>query len=477
MKMSAYKRKIEVLKNDPVNESEIKSILGISHYKELKIMAEKENRTVNQYIKLKIALNMKQPKTKISTKDVTFGNSKPVPFQRWYPYIEGYSPSFVLSLIDSYCPDAHIIYEPFAGTGTTIFASDMRGKNTLYSEINPVLRFLIKTKIEILTLPMDERKALAASIRDLSESLFDKMKDFKPSQDLSKNYDLSFGKSVYFPSDQLDHILKIRSYIDKLYDKKKNILADVLSVATIAILIPVSYLKKQGDVRFKTTKELETQMQYIKDVLPQKLIDISEDIENADFSLSCQHDMVKENAKEIGDVETPMIDAVITSPPYLNGTNYFRNTKLELWFLRYLHSDADLRMFRDEALTSGINDVKSEYRSKELLFTSKLFDETEKVLIAKAYDKRIPLMARCYFNEMYELFSGLTKHLNQDAKILIDLGDSIFSNVHIKTDYILVEILNDLGYALTNREILRQRRSRNGELLSQVLLSFTYNKV
>ena len=86
-------------------------------------------------------------------------------------------------------------------------------------------------------------------------------------------------------------------------------------------------------------------------------------------------------------------------------------------------------------------------------------------------------MARCYFNEMYELFSGLTKHLNQDAKILIDLGDSIFSNVHIKTDYILVEILNDLGYALTNREILRQRRSRNGELLSQVLLSFTYNKV
>lgn len=59
----------------PMSSIEIKSILGISHYKELKIMAEKENRTVNQYIKFKIALNMKQPKTKISTKDVKFFSS------------------------------------------------------------------------------------------------------------------------------------------------------------------------------------------------------------------------------------------------------------------------------------------------------------------------------------------------------------------------------------------------------------------
>ena len=55
-------------------------------------------------------------------------------------------------------------------------------------------------------------------------------------------------------------------------------------------------------------------------------------------------------------MRTP-VDAIITSPPYLNGTNYFRNTKVELWFLRELSGKAGLRILRDAAITSGINDV------------------------------------------------------------------------------------------------------------------------
>ena len=47
--------------------------------------------------------------------------------------------------------------------------------------------------------------------------------------------------------------------------------------------------------------------------------------------------------------------------------------------------------------------------------------------------------------------------------------------VHIKTDIILAEVLKDLGYKLKDRIVLRQRRSRNGELLSQVLLVMKYN--
>jgi DNA modification methylase len=170
------------------------------------------------------------------------------------------------------------------------------------------------------------------------------------------------------------------------------------------------------------------------------------------------------------------IDAVITSPPYLNGTNYFRNTKLELWFLSYLKTEDDLRLYRDEALTSGINDVKQEYSKQVNNMSSPLLDQTMELLDKQAYDRRIPLMARCYFKEMQEVFHGLTKNLNDGADILVDLGDSIFSNVHIKTDLILLEIIAPLGFKLKSREILRQRRSRNGALLSQVLLVIKYKE-
>ncbi len=411
----------------------------------------------------------------ISAFDVTFKNSKNVPFQRWYPYIEGYSPNFVLSLIDKYCKDATLIYEPFAGTGTTLFASDMKGINTVYSEVNPLLRFLIDTKVSIMSLPENDRMGIVSELKELIPNILTNANNCIPSETLNQAYNNAFGNSVYFPDDQYNLILKLRTYIDIKYSNNQKLLADLLAIAVFSSLLSVSYLKKQGDVRFKTEAERSHQ-EYLIDVLPVKLELIADDIANLNVSMWKKHTLICENAKNIGSVSLDdKITAVITSPPYLNGTNYFRNTKLELWFLGYIKTDKDLRHFRDEALTSGINDVKASYSIDCEQLNSKTLTKTLLELDSKAYDRRIPLMARCYFNEMLQLFNGLIDKLKDDSYILIDLGDSIFSNVHIKTDIILAEVLKDIGYDLKERIILRQRRSRNGKLLSQVLLVMKYN--
>lgn len=410
----------------------------------------------------------------ISAFDVTFKNSKNVPFQRWYPYIEGYSPNFVLNLIDKYCKNATLIYEPFAGTGTTLFASDMEGINTIYSEVNPLLRFLIDSKITIMSLSEKERTDLASELKALIPNVLEEADKSTPSEELSQSYKNAFGNSVYFPDDQYTLILKLRTYIDTKYNSNQKLLADLLTIAVFSSLLSVSYLKKQGDVRFKTEAERAHQ-EYLVDVLPSKLEIMVEDLQNLNYTMVSKHTLVCENAKNIGSASLEdKVSAVITSPPYLNGTNYFRNTKLELWFLGFIKTDTDLRHFRDEALTSGINDVKASYSEDCEQLKSKTLTSTLIELDSKAYDKRIPLMARCYFNEMIQLFSGLSNKLEDGAYILVDLGDSIFSNVHIKTDIILAEVLKDLGYKLKDRIVLRQRRSRNGKLISQVLLVIKY---
>ena len=454
---------------------ELHKVIGECSYIKLKNAATKENRSVNQYIKLilksKYGMGMKQFKVK----DVTFSNSKNVPFQRWYPYIEGYSPSFVKDIINIYCKNPKLIYEPFAGTGTTLLASDQLGFNTVYSEVNPLLRFLIEAKITVMSMQKDERILLSERLLACSQNIISKSKKLKPSKDLSENYKTIFGESVYFNNEQFEIILKLRKFIDLEYKKGEKIFADLLSVAVFSCLLSVSYLKKQGDVRFKTEAEKIKEIRYMEVELPQKLKIIAEDVANCDYSISQSHKLVIDNAKNIGSAPKQEISDVITSPPYLNGTNYFRNTKLELWFLRFIKSEKDLRHYRDSALTSGINDVKKEYSTNKTNFKSKLLDKTLAELEIKAYDKRIPLMAKCYFQEMYQLFNGLKIHLKNESNILIDLGDSIFSGVHIRTDYILIDVLQELGYSFKERVILRERRSRNGELLSQVLLSFKYN--
>jgi DNA modification methylase len=75
---------------------------------------------------------------------------------------------------------------------------------------------------------------------------------------------------------------------------------------------------------------------------------------------------------------------------------------------------------------------------------------------------------------MFQVFNNVKKHLQENAKVLIDIGDSIFCDVHVKTDKILIEILQSIGYELIETKLLRKRRSKNNEILSQVLIAFNY---
>jgi DNA modification methylase len=455
---------------------EIKELIGIKTYKQLALFAENQDRSINQVIKRLIKQNLSDIDSVegMTKNDVTFIKSKEIPFQRWYPYIEGYSLDFVKSLISNYDIKDTLIYEPFAGTGTTIFAADNLGLTTVYSEVNPLLQYLIQTKTIILKAKEQQRTKLSTSLKDMSNNILLSLDKFEEDKSLSESYKLLFADSQYFSKEALSIILKLRSYIDivKLEDE---ILSDLITVAVLSCLLPVSYLKKNGDVRFKTQKEIEKELKTFEEILPQKINDIAEDVLNFDYTIKNKHELILSNAKNIGRVNDLQIGAIITSPPYLNGTNYFRNTKIELWFLRYLQYENDLRLFRDQALTSGINDVKKEYAhingldisSKSEILKSTLIDLNE-----KAYDSRIPIMAKSYFEEMYRIFYDSKQHLIPNAKVLIDIGDSIFCGVHIKTDEILIELLTGLNYKLIDNKILRKRRSRNKEILTQSLLVF-----
>lgn len=459
---------------------EIKELIGIETFKQLSLFADKEERSINQTVKRLIKQNLPEVENKkgLTKRDVTFVNSKTIPFQRWYPYIEGYSPDFIETLIEDYNISDFLIYEPFAGTGTTIFASDKFGLSTVYTEVNPLLQFLIETKKQILKANEPTRMKLSKDLYSISDSITTNLDNFNEDETLRETLKIIATKKPYFSNYTLSQVLKLRSYID-IVSLENKLLANALSLAVMSVLLQVSFLKKAGDVRFKTKKDIAKGIDSLKDVLPNKIKEIAEDVANMDNKLIREHELILSNAKNIGKINRLSIGAIITSPPYLNGTNYFRNTKIELWFLRFIVNKNDLRIFRDKALTSGINDVRLSGRSKEdldILSKSEILTETLTKLQENAYDDRIPVMALHYFKEMYSIFKDCRKHLISNAKVLIDIGDSIFGGVHIQTDKILIEILNYLGYKTIDYKILRKRRSRNQQLLSQSLLVFEFDK-
>jgi len=459
---------------------EIRKALDVQTLEDLQDYATKQNLPVNRYCIRTLKKEVGSTRNGKNTKQLplfgldpihtTFKGGKKLPLQSWYPYLEGYSPDFVKYIIENYThKNAKVIYDPFSGSGTTPIVASSLGYSSIYSEVNPLLQFLVRIKAKARN--VKKKETLAVELERILENIEKNILSNEENQELKKTYTQTFKGSKFFNDIIYSQILKTKTYINNIYFK--NVLvAELITIAALCSLIESSLLKRQGDLRFRKGKELEgiDRINFIEN-LKSNLSRMIKDVRIIDKSIEPY--LITEDARSVGKLPPLKIDAVITSPPYLNGTNYFRNTKLELWFLGYLKSDKDLNNFRRLAVTAGINDVSLNIEKK--IKNTKL-ENLLKMLQKKAYDKRIPKMVHDYFADMLIIFQGIQKHLSRRAVLAIDLGDSIYGGVHVKTDEILISILQNIGYKFKKSITLRKRISNNGQELKQVLLIFNYEK-
>lgn len=397
----------------------------------------------------------------------TFNGGRHEPLHEWYPWLEGYSPAFVESVIGSYCPKAKCVFDPFGGTGTTPLTVSRLGKRAYFSEINPVLQFLTATKVIALQFRDKERADLSTGIRSLADTLNERIDGSRQDEHLRQSYEEVFGASEFFCRDAFEDVLRCRTLIDDI-GCTAPFTARFLTIAVLRSLIPSSRLIRRGDLRFKTEKEVARGRVELRHEVRETLHVIARDIEDLS-PIDESPILLLENSKNLDRIPALSVDAVITSPPYLNGTNYFRNTKVELWFLRCLKEQEDLARFRFGSMTVGINDVTV---GKPIGDMPSCATPVLKALEVSAYDVRIPRMVACFASEMHAILQALARHTRKDGTIVIDIGDSAYAGVHVPTDRFMTESLDAAGFDLNDELVLRQRYSRSQMKLTQKLLVF-----
>jgi len=403
--------------------------------------------------------------------DATFRDSSEAPLHSWFPYLEGYSPRFVERVRHEYLRDAQRIIEPFAGSGTTPIVLGQSGIQCAFSEANPAMVFIAETKLAVLLLDEPARKLLARSLTSLAAKLPQRVAAATTDEGLRSSYATTFGASVFFDEPALDAVLRLRTVNDEI-TAKDRLLGDCFAVAVLSSLIPSSKLKRAGDLRYRTPKELAAGLPHPVDQTSRRLVAQAEDLVQSE-PLKAESRFACATAGTLHEHVGDGWDGVITSPPYLNGTNYIRNARLELWYLRHLGENADLRRLRDRVITSGINDVHAQTRWAPV---TPGVERVVRAIEANAYDSRIAKMVGGYFHDMAAVFSSLGACLRPGGRMCIDIGDSIYNRVHVPTDDLLVEVAESLGYKTVERVHLRKRISKGGEAVRQQLLVFERSK-
>lgn len=400
----------------------------------------------------------------------TYRNGHGEPLHDWFPLLEGYSSRFVKAVLQTYSPRARKIFDPFSGTGSTPLTAASIGLVGYYCEINPALQFVTGTKYKIMQLPDNKmRREIAEKVQDIAFTIGFQLGNHNPNEHIRGTYYSTFNGSKFFDDDVFEDILRLRSFSDDLL-AHSPLLGQIIVVAILASLVSSSLMVRRGDLRYRRPEELEVNRVSIRSEVSRRLQEMA--LEIAELrQIRGEAILVAEDAQSLAKLPGLDIECVITSPPYLNGTNYFRNTKLELWFLRALCKPADLAMWRSKSLTAGINDVTQAKCDRP--YPEDVNDVIEDIKLS-AYDNRIPLMVSSYFRELDQFFNTLSCQLVPGAIVAIDIGDSRYGGVHVETDKLLSKLLTRRGYQELNSRTLRVRKSRDGGVLKQTLLVFEY---
>jgi tRNA G10 N-methylase Trm11 len=467
----------------PLSGQELRELMGFSSFPLLQQAASDQGLPLNTFclrlLRQKIRVPVPEAQDRlpgikeplglpIDPLQATFRGGKAEPLHDWFPYLEGYSPEFVTRVLMEYAPRAKHVLDPFAGSGTTPLAVSALGKRASYCEVNPLLQHLVSTKAMAATRPLKIREAMARELARWAKELPSAIALARADVALAGTYHNTFGDSQFFTEEVFEQVLRIRTVLDQLNCEHADI-ARLASIAVLASLVTASKLIRRGDLRYRTSDELGRGHKSLLDSIQGRAMTMAEDLRRLQPIMNGPW-LVCEDARNLGRLPRLDIDAVITSPPYLNGTNYFRNTKMELWFLRCLASQEDLASYRYRAVTAGINDVTV---NKPADIVNDVVGDLVRQMEISAYDMRIPLMVRMYFHDLAVVFDGLLQHLSKNAKLLIDIGDSAYGGIHVPTHQILADLLVAKGFTLEKIVSLRRRMSRGGIPLSQSLLVLT----
>ena len=167
------------------------------------------------------------------------------------------------------------------------------------------------------------------------------------------------------------------------------------------------------------------------------------------------------------------VDCVVTSPPYLNAQDYFRNSKLELYVLEGLmpYRIADLK---NRFVGSERGALESELRADNWNFVREFIDEFE---VLENQHRRLAAVVVKYFRDMSVVFDGVGRCLREGGRLVIICGDNLVGGVRIETCFLLGQILERRGFSrvetyadrIRDRTLAPKRKGHKGLIKEEIV--------
>lgn len=409
---------------------------------------------------------------------VSFQANKTRPVYRWYKYKEAFSASLVEYFLHQYDITNGTILDPFAGSGTAMFAAGTMGLNADGIELLPIGQQIISIKklLENDFTPNDfEELQCWATLR-----LWEQSGKGEPLPELR------ITKGAYPDKTKAT----AEKYLSACRQKNPRLQA-VLRFVLLCVLESISFTRKDGQYlrwdyrsgrkqgqRIFDKGEIvdfeqaicEKINQIIADLVPEKRTGLFP-VDTTQGNLHLYEGSCLEILPKLSDNH---YDAVITSPPYCNRYDYTRTYALELALLGT--DEQGLSKLRQEMLSCTVeNRVKdllnmnppwataiAAANDQQLLQTILRYLDRQK-MEGSLNNNGIPRMVKGYFYEMACIIAELARVLKPKAPLFMVNDNVRYAGASVSVDLILSAFAERLGFNVENILVLPNGKGNSSQ--------------
>jgi DNA modification methylase len=414
---------------------------------------------------------------------VSFQANKGRAVYRWYKFKEAFSAGLVEYLFNQLHISKGTLLDPFAGSGTALFAGGAAGLKAEGIELLPIGQTVIQTKQIIdWELQPEDSDRLAYWL---------KTHPWKNHAEVRPVNELTITRGAY----PQETTASIGSYLAAIDQENRRVKA-ILFFALLCTLESISYTRKDGQYLRWDHRSGRRQGKKPFDkgkILPfdkaiiSKLEDIVTDLRSAGMpedlfgTVRSRAEIVLHSGsclEVLPRLKKSAYDCIITSPPYCNRYDYTRTYALELALMGV--DTKGLTNLRQQMLSCTV-----ENRAKDLLalnpnwkrpigFADKhehlqsilAYLESQKEL-ALLNNNGIPRMIRGYFYEMACVVAECARVLKRGSPMMMVNDNVRYAGAIIPVDIILSEFAEQLGFVAEKILVLPNGKGNSSQQMGE----------
>ncbi len=348
----------------------------------------------------------------------TFVPNKKEPVYNWYYYKEGFAKDMVFKLAEMLrLEKGQWVLDPFCGVGTTMLACRQLGLNSMGFDVHPVPVFASRVKLADYNL------------QELEEEIHSLLgKRFTPPKITVDNPLIKRA----FAKPTLQDVIFFRNNIMLAKNQK---IRDFLVLGLMNAAMKASYVYKDGAVIKIRKKPVPPLRHMLRRTLFRMLGDLR-DFQTEDVQAFAEQG----DARRLG-IEDEKIDAVITSPPYLNKIEYTRIYEIEQkLFLDFYQTLPHIRSY----IGLDIRKLNRDFLRLSDIFGHRLIEG-------------LPPEAKPYLMDMLQSIEEMYRVCKKGAKLGIIVGNGCFPAGIVESDVLLSRIAEDAGFRIKKILVLNKR--------------------